>query len=154
MNKLAVEYQSEYLREGFAQEQIELYNFKADLENKIASANLKIINPYKPQYTPTQIINLHLSDLTAYRALGQLITGYNCTQFNKPKNELGELWQISYSTKNTKSISLDNQIPISAECTKWIVRPELIYQTWEFNILNSFYGEVKCAISNPNPNTN
>lgn len=146
--ELPLEFKSDYLETGFAQESIDLKNVDADLENRVIYADLKIINPYCPNYDGHNAVS-HLSDLTAYRALGQLIIGYNCLASGLTKKELGELWQMSYSTNNKKPISLDKEIKLGAKCKKWIPRGKLIYQNWEFDIQNkSFYGEVRCAISN------
>lgn len=149
LERLANEFQSDYLRKGFAQEKIKLEDLEIDLKKGLAKAKLIVLNPYISNYKDAQNL-IHLSDLTAYVALGQLIIGFNCFQYGISKEKLGELWQRSYFTQNKKSIAIDGgRISLEIKREKQVETNKLIYQTWNFDISHgSFFGEIKCALEN------
>jgi hypothetical protein len=146
---LPSEYSSEYLRDGFAKESPLLHAIHADLEQGWLEALLNVENHYVPNYSFDNV-GFHLSDITSYRAIGQLVVAYNCIKTGQDKEYLGELWQMSYSVENRRAITTPINIPIKINCTAWVAKRNRIYEGFEFDIADrSFKGTTRCVISNP-----
>jgi hypothetical protein len=137
---------SEYLSAGFATESFDLKNIEVDLESKRITAEVEFRNVFSSHYDSNDAI-MHISDILSYRAIGQLIVGYNSVYFNCNKNELGELWQRKYSVVNRNLIVPEHKINVVAVCGFWREINKNIVQNWQFDAGNrAFYGDITCVL--------
>ena len=148
--ELGPENSSDYLAEGFAQDRMRIYDIAIDLEANTISGKLDLEGFYKPHYEGHPDAGFHLSALTAYRFVNQLIVAYACERLGKMKAELGEFFEISHQIKAAKPITTPTNIYAEVKCTKHIPRTNKIFGEFEFDIGNgSFCGSVKGCIAQP-----
>jgi len=148
--ELKPENSSEYLTKGFAQDRMGIHNVEVDLETDTVSGKLDLEEFYRPHYEEHPDVGFHLSALTAYRFVNQLIIAYACERLGKTKAELGEFFEISHQMRTAKPVTTPTDISAKVRCTKYIPRGDKIFGEFDFNIADrSFYGSIKGCIAQP-----
>ena len=149
-NELKPENSSEYLAEGFAKDRMRIHNVAIDLGEGTVLGKLDLERFYEPHYNGQPDVGFHLSALTAYRFVNQLIVAYACRRLGKPKAELGEFFEISHQMRIAKPVAHPTDISAIVKCIKDIPRGDSIFGDFEFDIENgSFYGSIRGVVKQP-----
>ncbi|MBR9702107.1 hypothetical protein GOV13_04255 [Candidatus Pacearchaeota archaeon] len=147
LKELPEEIRSEYLDRGFSDENLNIKNINFDLEEKIASAEVDVETNFENSYETGGDNAYHWSAITAYRAVSQVAVGYICTELNMPKNQIGEIMQISSHMRTAKPINEVSKVPINIEFQKYFKRGSNLYGELNFNIADrSFTGGIRFAV--------
>ncbi|MFH1456903.1 MAG: hypothetical protein ABIF17_02175 [Patescibacteria group bacterium] len=143
LDEFPKEFGSEYLDSGFAHDVMRIHDIQIDFISKTITAKLDLTETHQNQYTNQESNEFHLSAVTGYRYIAQLIILYICRDLNIKKQDLGEVYEISHEMQTKSKISTPENISATVNFSKYIKRESKLVAEVDFNIEEAFSGKFR-----------
>jgi hypothetical protein len=129
---------SRYLSRGFGQDVIVIEKLAIEYESISACFSVRCGEDGPRPF--------HLSTISAHRVVAQLGIDFICGQLRTAKEDVGEVWELSYSGTYERPILHDMEIPVSLTLLCRSQRRRMENWLFQFDIADgSFYGTICLA---------